>query len=437
MASGTRGRASRPRTTPPRPAGSRRPRFAGASRLDARLAFYRLLEARALVEVARATETDARSLLDLVSRRASLGETREVDRIKARVEWLKQQRELRVAEREADAAESALRTLAASPLPQPLVLGGELPRQADATNVLEEATPARLERAPGVLRARAEAARAASLLSSARRSRVPDLGFSVFRQKELDRDAFGASLGIVLPLWNARRGDVARAGAESTFRAAEAGRIRLALVTEVETRRRDVDTSAAQAAILMNELLPSAAESLRLARLLFEEGETSLLDLLDAQRTAREARREEIRARFELAVALAELQRLLGPETLTGRRLEMNARTLHRLSAAILCLALAARRLLEARRRDGAVPASPRRRDVEASREPEVPHQVRLTAAAIAEAGIATWKVQLVDLAHLLVLNGSVGYDENRLLQVGRERARAAWRRSPWTSAPA
>ncbi|HEX2799712.1 MAG TPA: TolC family protein, partial [Thermoanaerobaculia bacterium] len=83
--------------------------------IDARLAFYRLLQARALVEVARATEMDARSLLDLMSRRASLGETREVDRIKARVEWLKQQRELRATEREADAAEAALRTLAASP----------------------------------------------------------------------------------------------------------------------------------------------------------------------------------------------------------------------------------------------------------------------------------------------------------------------------------
>jgi cobalt-zinc-cadmium efflux system outer membrane protein len=282
--------------------------------IDARLAFYRIVEARALVEVARATEVDARSLLDLVSRRASLGETREVDRIKARVEWLKQQREQRAAERETDAAEAALRTLAASPLPRPLVLDGELPRPADSTSTLEDATPARLERSPEMTRARAEAARAASLLSNARRSRVPDLGISLFRQNEFDRDAFGASLGIVLPLWNARRGDIARAGAESMLRTADVDRIRLTLLTVIESRRRDVDTSAAQAAILMSELVPSAAESLRLARLLFEEGETSLLDLLDAQRTARDARREEIRARFELGAALSELRRLLGPD---------------------------------------------------------------------------------------------------------------------------
>jgi outer membrane protein, heavy metal efflux system len=286
--------------------------------IDARLAFYRLLEARALVEVARATDTDARSLLDLMSRRASLGETREVDRIKARVEWLKQQRELRTAEREADAAEKSLRTLAASPLPKPLVLGGELPGPSDAADALREMVPDRLERSPEILRARAEAARAVSLLTSVRRSRVPDLGLSVFGQKELDRNSFGASIGVVLPLWNARRGDVARASAESMARSADTDRIRLTLLTDVETRRRDVDTSSAQVATLVSDLLPSAAESLRLARLLFEEGETSLLDLLDAQRTARDARREEIRARFELSVALSEFQRLLGPNDITS-----------------------------------------------------------------------------------------------------------------------
>jgi len=54
----------------------------------------------------------------------------------------------------------------------------------------------------------------------------------------------------------------------------------------------------------------------------------------------------------------------------------------------------------------------------EKAEDPATPQRVRLTAAAIAEAGITTWKVQVVDLSHLLSLTGSVGYDENRLLQV-------------------
>lgn len=50
--------------------------------------------------------------------------------------------------------------------------------------------------------------------------------------------------------------------------------------------------------------------------------------------------------------------------------------------------------------------------------EPAIPGSVRLTSAAIAEAGIQTWKVQPMDLEHVLVLTGTVGHNENRLLQV-------------------
>jgi cobalt-zinc-cadmium efflux system membrane fusion protein len=51
--------------------------------------------------------------------------------------------------------------------------------------------------------------------------------------------------------------------------------------------------------------------------------------------------------------------------------------------------------------------------------EGQLPETVRLSSAAIAEAGIGTWTVKPVNLEHLLVLNGEVGHDENRLLQVG------------------
>ncbi len=50
--------------------------------------------------------------------------------------------------------------------------------------------------------------------------------------------------------------------------------------------------------------------------------------------------------------------------------------------------------------------------------EPALPETVQLSPAAIAEAGITTWKIGTVDLEHLLSLNGSVGYNEDRLLEV-------------------
>jgi cobalt-zinc-cadmium efflux system membrane fusion protein len=54
----------------------------------------------------------------------------------------------------------------------------------------------------------------------------------------------------------------------------------------------------------------------------------------------------------------------------------------------------------------------------EAHHEEGVPETVRLSPAAISESGILTWPVKPVDLEHLLVLNGTVGHDENRLLVV-------------------
>ncbi len=48
-----------------------------------------------------------------------------------------------------------------------------------------------------------------------------------------------------------------------------------------------------------------------------------------------------------------------------------------------------------------------------------MPETVQLTSAAIAEAGVDTWKVRPVNLEHLLVLNGTVNYNENKLLHVG------------------
>ncbi len=115
---------------------------------DARITFYRLQETRALVDVARGAEQDARSLLALISRRTEAGEAREVDRVKARVEWLRQQLNLRTAEREAAAAEAAVRTLAVEPLPRPLLVSGELPAPATAGSVPDEAISARSSGAP-------------------------------------------------------------------------------------------------------------------------------------------------------------------------------------------------------------------------------------------------------------------------------------------------
>jgi cobalt-zinc-cadmium efflux system outer membrane protein len=279
----------------------------------ARLAFARLEAARGLVEVARGAEEDARSLRDLVARRAELGESRESDRIKASVEWLRQQRQLAAASREEQVAEAILRALAVEPLPQPLLL------KPTAHPPLPPLDPAALaarlsETNPRLRAARAEAARREALSSVARRARIPDLDVSVFRQRELDKEANGFSVGIKLPLWNANKGEIARAEAEQQVAAAGAARERIDVLTDLEARLTDLVVAAEQAALLEHEIVPQATRSLELARLLYQEGETSLLDLLDAQRTFREAQRERLASHLAQAFAVADVQRLAGPD---------------------------------------------------------------------------------------------------------------------------
>ena len=281
--------------------------------LEARSAFARVLYARAALDIATAAEADALSLRDLTAKRAELGEAREVDRIKAEVEWLRQQRTRRSLDREAEAAEAILRTLAVEPLPRPLALTGELPLSmppVDAAELQERLTRSN----PRLAAARAAAERDAALLSVSRRARIPDLDVTWFRNHELDKDANGFSVGVRVPLWNANRGEIARASAATSLASATAQRLFLDLTTALERARQELDVASTQSRMLDRDILPAATRSLELARFSYREGETSLLDLLDAQRTFRETQRETAASRLALALALAEVQRLVGPD---------------------------------------------------------------------------------------------------------------------------
>lgn len=281
--------------------------------VQARQAFARLAASRTLLEVGRAAEEDARSLRDLVARRTDLGESRESDRIKATVEWLRQQRNLAAAEREAEAAEAVVRALAVEPLPQPLVI--RPPVQEPLPRLNHAALAAQIvERSPRLRAARAVAARQDELASVARRSRIPDLDVTVFKQKEVDKEATGFTLGVKVPLWNRNGGEIARAEAASSIAVAEAGRARIELLTELRGRLKELQIAGDQVTLLDREILPAAARSMGLVRLSFEEGETSLLDLLDAQRTLRDTQREATEAHLALALALGEVQKLAGPD---------------------------------------------------------------------------------------------------------------------------
>ena len=70
---------------------------------------------------------------------------------------------------------------------------------------------------------------------------------------------------------------------------------------------------------MREEIVPSSEEALALARKGYSEGLFTQLELIDAQRTLTEVRREQLRAATTYHKLVAEIERLLG-DSLRGTK---------------------------------------------------------------------------------------------------------------------
>jgi len=273
--------------------------------------YYALAAAQEAVRVARESAADAEEVFRLISRRAELGESREAERLKAQIELLKQHRAAAAAQVEVEALSEALRRVAGPGLPDQFQAAVTWPAR-QAVPQLEAVERSLADGNPEILAARAEAEKLTQARKAAAWSRWPDLSVGAFREQEVDRKGRGVSLGLRLPLWNTGGPAVARAQAEESRAVAQLRRAEIDVRNELDRAYRFFAVAAEQARNYDRELLPAARESLRLSRLAFEEGEASLLDLLDAQRTYRESAREGLELKRSAALSYARISRLAG-----------------------------------------------------------------------------------------------------------------------------
>lgn len=298
-------------------------RFTALS-LDAE-ATARRLELLFLVEVsyfdlAAATERlalltesaeDAARIFEISSRRAELGEARESERIRSEIELLRQRRALERARAEAGALRTILRRLAGPDLPEDFGVEPRWP-SAGTAEPLEALRRKLVDSNPELVAARAEAGRATESRRAAVWGVFPDLFAGGYGERELDKKARGFSLGLSIPLWNANRPLIARSRAEESRAEAALRVLEIELQNDLDRTFRSFQLASEQAEIYRARLLPAARESVRLARLAYEEGETSFLELLDSQRTFRESVAEWVDLRREAAASFAEVRRLTG-----------------------------------------------------------------------------------------------------------------------------
>lgn len=278
-------------------------------RATLRSAYVELLALDRSLPAAREDLEVARQLEQLVNRRAELGETREVDRLRIQVERLRAEERVEQLELQRTAADRIIRLLVGAQLPERFEV-------ADLTTSATQNVDAILNRVtsthPRVRVVEALVRQRQALLRLARANRLPEPSVGVLHERELDQTATGIAIGASVPFWGWNRGEIAAAQAALDRATAE----RDLTVREVSRELSEFFFTAQQlsrrAARLRDELLPRARETFRIAELAYRNGETSQLDYLDARRTYVALQQEHLEVLRELAVAESRLEQLTG-----------------------------------------------------------------------------------------------------------------------------
>lgn len=168
-------------------------------------------------------------------------------------------------------------------------------------------------RSPAYLAAQAERLAASRQVQVERTRAVPDVTLSVGarRFEADDASALVAGVSVPLPLFDRNRGNVAAARGRLTAADARLNAARLEAVAEAGSAvaRLEAAQTRVQAA---REGEQAALEASRLARIGYESGKLSLLELLNARRALAEARADTLNAELERLNAEAAIARLQG-----------------------------------------------------------------------------------------------------------------------------
>jgi cobalt-zinc-cadmium efflux system outer membrane protein len=275
----------------------------------ARLVYTVLLEQRR-AEIARESAEVARRLQELLSHRVEFGESSPLEAVKARSEWFARRRDVVAAESASAAARFALNLFCENRLPRGFGIAetlkgpGAIPLPGDLLERLRA-------RNPVLLRAGVAVEEAEARTQLARKDVFPRLDLSASHETELDRKGWSIGVGFALPLWNRNRGQIAFASAEHVQATANTRTLTLELATSLE--QANATYRGALAAIRLHEegWTALARQSLDIATFSFENGEASLLDVLDAQRSYLGVSLAEAESWAELALARAEIERLI------------------------------------------------------------------------------------------------------------------------------
>ena len=288
-------------------------RAVAAAMVDAAVArlAYASLGDRRRVDIARESAGLAERLHELLARRVEAGESPPVEAIRARAEWFARRREVLDAQSALEASRSAL----------DVFCGRRLGKTYEIVEPPDEGPPdelppdllARLRAGnPVLVRAGVAVEEAEARIASAKKEPLPRIDLLATHENELDRTATSVGVGLAIPLWSRNRGGIEAATAGRVRASSEAAGLRVELESELERAVAEYERARAAIGLHREGWTEAAEQAVAIATFSFENGEASLLEVLDAQRAQLAVSLAEAESWTALHLARAEIERLVG-----------------------------------------------------------------------------------------------------------------------------
>lgn len=260
----------------------------------------------------RASKEDSKLMEGIRSRialRVETGEAARFELFKADAELLNTQKLAQSAGSRIKYARAGLRALVGAQLPEQFSIhdfGVELPPPPPIEKLRDHI----LQNNPELTRARAERQQLDSKLNQEKAFRFPKIALRA--DQDLDSEYKHKRIGVALtlPLWDWRSGPIGEASARLSQSVNELAYQEFSLLQSLEAAYQQYEIAQSQMFALESGIVRQAANAVRVVEIAYKAGEKGFLEVLDAQRVFRAARNELIVARFELASAWTEIERL-------------------------------------------------------------------------------------------------------------------------------
>ena len=280
-------------------------------RAEVKIAFYQLLLAQRNAELIAEALAIAQDFLRGVKARVDAGQARPFEALKANVEVQKVSNDLNHAQHALVVGRSRLNAVTGGVLGKNFDVRGDFVSPPLELNLDGLAASARTQH-PTVRRVQKEIERAEHSVVQERQSLIPSVTISGLFQQEAAETAYLARLSVPIPLWYRRQGEIT--GALSAKQRAEAEQVRIQneLVAAITESVEEAHAAQDRIEVFEKGLLKQAEETLRIARISFQQGAASLLEFIDAQRVHRQMLLEYTQARASFSVEVARLERWTG-----------------------------------------------------------------------------------------------------------------------------